>query len=198
MTANPEAFRWLAALAIVAAAAVSTYHRRRADRAGDAISARVERWPVRILTRGFGAATWLVLFATILAPDRMAWSTSAPPQALRWLGAVVVATGPFLFLWVFRHLGGNVTSTVVTRRNHTLVTSGPYRWVRHPLYTVGALFMLGMSALLGSWLIPILAAPAMAGLMLRTPDEEAGLVARFGDDYRAYMARTGRYLPRLG
>ncbi len=198
MTSNPDAFRWLAAVAIVAATGVSTYHRRRADRAGDRISARVERWPVRILTRGFGAAAWLALFATILAPDRMAWSTGVPPLGLRWLGAAVVAAGPLLFLWVFRHLGGNVTSTVVTRRDHTLVTSGPYRWVRHPLYTVGALFMLGMSLLLGSWLIPILAAPAMAGLMLRTPDEEAGLVARFGDDYRAYMARTGRYLPRLG
>ncbi|RIL12128.1 isoprenylcysteine carboxylmethyltransferase family protein, partial [bacterium] len=86
----------------------------------------------------------------------------------------------------------------VTRRHHTLVTTGPYRWVRHPLYSVGVLFMLGLSTLLGSWLIPVLAIPAMAGLMLRTPAEEAGLVARFGDGYRAYMARTGRYLPRWG
>lgn len=198
MTPDPDLFRWLAGLAIVATSAVSIYHRRRADRAGDAISFRAETLPVRILTRGFGGATWLAVFATILTPGIMAWSTGAPPPALRWLGAATVAAGPLLFLWVFRHLGGNVTSTVVTRRHHTLVTTGPYRWVRHPLYSVGVLFMLGLSTLLGSWLIPVLAIPAMAGLMLRTPAEEAGLVARFGDGYRAYMARTGRYLPRWG
>lgn len=198
MTLDTDLARWLAGLAVLAAALVSSYHRRRADRAGDPISARVEPLPVRILTRGFGGAAWLAIFATILAPERMAWSTFTPPPLLQWLGAAIVLASPLLFLWVFRNLGGNVTSTVVTRRKHSLVTKGPYRWVRHPLYSVGALFMLGLSLLLGSWLIPLLAAPAMLGLVLRTPDEEAALIARFGDDYRAYMARTGRYLPRWG
>ncbi len=81
--------------------------------------------------------------------------------------------------------------------SHTLVTSGPYRWVRHPIYT--SYFALALSLfLLTTNLFIGLALLALSILLAsRVEGEEALLLERFGDEYRAYMQRTGRFLPRL-
>ena len=89
-----------------------------------------------------------------------------------------------------------MTATSATRTDHELVTAGPYRWIRHPLYTAGFGFWTGIVLLTGSWLLAVLFVPVVLGLRRRTVLEEARLVEEFGDDYRAYAARTGRYLPR--
>ena len=65
------------------------------------------------------------------------------------------AVPPLLF-WTFHSLGKNLTDTVVTRREHTLVTHGPYRWVRHPFYDVVLLWGLSMSLLTANWLMALL------------------------------------------
>jgi protein-S-isoprenylcysteine O-methyltransferase Ste14 len=99
---------------------------------------------------------------------------------------------------MFRSLGLNITDTVVTRREHTLITQGPYRWIRHPLYTFGALLFLSLSLVTEIWLIPLLAIPTMAILVRRTSIEEKALQKRFGKEFSLYSARTGRFFPRLG
>ena len=92
----------------------------------------------------------------------------------------------------------NITDTVVTRRDHTLITDGPYRWIRHPLYTFGSLFFISLSLVTGIWLIPLLAIPTFAILIQRTSIEERALQERFGDEYLRYSERTGRFFPRFG
>ncbi len=105
--------------------------------------------------------------------------------------------GDFLAWWVFTSLGNNVTPSVVTRKNATLVMHGPYHWVRHPLYLMGALAYLGFALLAENWFLAILTVLAFTLLNLRLPKEEARLIERFGDEYRSYMQRTGKFLPRL-
>ena len=105
---------------------------------------------------------------------------------------------PPLLFWTFQSLGRNLTDTVVTRREHTLVTHGPYRWVRHPFYGVVLLWGLSMTLLTANWLIAVLGLAAIAMLVRRTTIEEAKLTERFGDEYRSYAAKTGRFFPRLG
>lgn len=79
-----------------------------------------------------------------------------------------------------------------------LVTHGIYRWIRHPLYTALLLFALGMPLILRSlWGAAAGLLIIVPSLWLRVRQEEALLVEAFGDDYRAYMARSGRLLPRL-
>ena len=56
-----------------------------------------------------------------------------------------------LFVWTFRSLGKNLTDTVVTRRQHTLVQHGPYRWIRHPLYSSAALLIAALSLIAANW-----------------------------------------------
>ena len=92
----------------------------------------------------------------------------------------------------------NITDTVVTRRDHTLITDGPYRWIRHPLYTFGSLFFISLSLVTGIWLIPLLVIPTFAILIQRTSIEERALQERFGDEYLRYSKRTGRFFPRFG
>jgi protein-S-isoprenylcysteine O-methyltransferase Ste14 len=96
-----------------------------------------------------------------------------------------------------RSLGKNLTDTVVTRKQHTLVTIGPYQWVRHPFYVCAALLVVTVSLVTANALFLIAGGLVLTLLGLRTPIEERFLLNRFGDDYRQYMNRTGRFLPRL-
>jgi protein-S-isoprenylcysteine O-methyltransferase Ste14 len=77
------------------------------------------------------------------------------------------------------------------------VTIGPYRWVRHPLYTCGSSLFAAVGIIADNWFIVALGMLAFAAMAARTPKEEANLIAKFGDEYRTYMKRTGRFLPRL-
>ena len=65
---------------------------------------------------------------------------------------------PLLLFWTFHSLGKNLTDTVVTRREHSLVTHGPYRWVRHPFYVVLFLWVLSFSLLTANWLLALVGA----------------------------------------
>ena len=86
---------------------------------------------------------------------------------------------------------------MVTREHATLVTSGPYRWVRHPFYLGAAGAMLANSLAMANGFVAATGALALALIAARTRKEEENLILRFGDTYRDYMRRTGRFLPRL-
>ena len=191
-------FQLFASAIFISAVSISAYYRRKAARAGgERVSRREEGTPVLILLRLFGLATWLGILVYLINPQWMQWSRVEIPIELRWSGVVTgIAALPLIF-WLFSSLGNNVTDTVAIRKQHTLVTHGPYRWVRHPLYTIGTLLFLSIILISANGFIALTALPALALLIIRTPIEEAKLIEKFGDDYRAYMQRTGRYLPRL-
>ena len=139
-----------------------------------------------------------VVVLYLVSPERLARFQLDLPGALRWLGAALWVLSLVLLLWVHRALGRNFSGLLRTRADHELVTWGPYRWVRHPMYPTFLLLSAGMLLLTGHWL---LGAPPFVGvalvMALRTPREEAMLIERFGDEYRVYAERVGRYLPRL-
>jgi protein-S-isoprenylcysteine O-methyltransferase Ste14 len=116
---------------------------------------------------------------------------------LRWVGVAIGVLGASLLTWTFRHLGRNITDTVVTRREHSLVTTGPYRWVRHPFYLSFAAFVLATSLITANWFVLATLGAVLLLLVCRTRKEEEKLIERFGDRYRRYMATTGRFWPRL-
>ena len=110
----------------------------------------------------------------------------------------LLLAGCALLAWTFRSLGKNLTDTVVTRKKHTLVVHGPYRWVRHPLYSSAALLVAGVSLIAANWFFFVMGVALLCVLVMRTRTEEENLVARFGESYQTYMRRTGRFLPRIG
>ena len=144
----------------------------------------------------------LPLFALVTAymfdPAVLSWSEVPMTAGLRWLGAAVTTLGLCLAAWVHYHLGLNFSPYLRIRGTHRLVTSGPYRWVRHPMYTAFVTVFVGFLLLTGNLLIAGMGlATLLIVMVVRTPKEEQMLLDRFGQEYRDYMGRTGRYLPRL-
>jgi protein-S-isoprenylcysteine O-methyltransferase Ste14 len=194
---NPELlFRLLAGLFLVSAFAISIYFRHKAERQGGR-KASTEGQSLLIGLRLLGLLTLLPLFGYLVNPAWVAPLRMAVPEPLRWgAAAVAMLMIPALY-WLFSSIGNNISPTQTTRQGHQLITDGPYRYIRHPLYTFGALFFLALALLTGLWWLGLGLVAALVILAWRTPREEAHLLATFGDEYRQYMARTGRYFPRL-
>ncbi len=170
---------------------------RRKAQAGRRIDYSSEGMVMLIALRLGGLLLWGSCLLYVVYPRPLEWSFFDPPSWLRWAGAaVVLALIPFV-VSAQRALGRNVSPTVITHEDHELVTHGPYRWIRNPLYTAGGLIFTGLGLVAASWLIVGAAALVIPFLWLRLPKEEAELEARFGQEYRDYVNRTGRLLPRL-
>lgn len=196
---NETIFRLIFILLFFSGTSVSIYYRHRAQRSSkDDISLRQEHPFVMVGLRLFGLALWISVFAYMINPAWMSWAQLPLPLGLRWTGVGLALISWSLLIWMFRSLGNNITPTVVTRREHELVTDGPYRWIRHPLYTFATLFYISLGLMASLWLIPIMALVSFPILASRTIQEEEKLLERFGDQYQQYMHRTGRFIPRLG
>ena len=191
-------FRSITAALLVTAAAISVYHRHRAEQAGgEEISLQEEGLTTALALRSSGLVVMLSVVAYLLNPRWMRWSSLGLPALLRWSGAGFGTVFLVLALWIFRTIGKNITSTVETREEHELVTDGPYRWVRHPLYTVGTSFFMSLGIVAANWFVGLASLVVLVMLSIRLPKEEEKLSEKFGDEYQSYMKRTGRLLPRI-
>jgi len=158
--------------------------------------------PERGLLFGAPAALFVLVFGTayIIKPGWPAWAFALRfPTALRVLGVPLLASGLALLFVAHRHLGPNFSSLVRVREGHTLVEDGPYRWIRHPIYMAYVLNYVGGGLVSGNWVLALVPTVLFAVMVaLRVGQEEAALVAQFGEQYEAYMRRTGRFVPRWG
>ena len=195
---SDHTFRLVLTTAAVILFPILLYYRIRSQ----ATRERLDRWqegPFILFTlRPIGLATMAGLIAYLIDPSWMEWSSLPLPGSVRWMGVGMGVIGGLLIVWAFSNLGKNLTDTVVTRRNHTLVVSGPYRWVRHPFYVAVLLTVIGNALAAANWFLLLGGLSVFLLMVIRTKTEEAKLLERFGDQYRAYMARTGRFLPKLG
>ncbi|QDU29011.1 Isoprenylcysteine carboxyl methyltransferase (ICMT) family protein [Anatilimnocola aggregata] len=195
---NENPFRISLVIVIVLTMAVTVYYRLQAAKSGEKISRKDEGYLFATVLRLAGLVLWISTFGYLFFPAYFQWAALPLPEWLRWIG---VGTGVFcslLMYWTLSSLGKNLTDTVVTRAEAKLVTHGPYRWVRHPFYVTAALLMASVTLLTANWLIGVSSVAVLALLAIRTPKEEQMLIERFGQEYRDYMARTGRFLPRIG
>lgn len=176
---------------------LALHYRLKAKVSGEKLDRRAEGLFILLTLRPVALARMLALVAYLVNPAWMAWSSIDLPLWLRWFGVGLGATAGTLLIVVMRSLGTNLTDTVVTRAHHTLVTSGPYRWVRHPFYSAAALAVTADSLVTTNWFLALTGAVTIALLVIRTRTEEQRLIERFGDAYADYMRSTGRFLPRL-
>jgi len=177
--------------------AVGIYHRIRAAQAGDRLDRTKEGWPILIGVRLLGLITVGLTAVWLWNPFLFAWAAFPLPEWVRWMGVGGFAFGIAWLIWMFISLGSNLTDTVVTRRKAYFVDRGPYRYVRNPMYS--GILMVGISLgfALGTWMVPLAATLMFLILARRTRIEETYLIARFGDEYRNYMSRVGRFFPRF-
>ena len=191
-------FRISLVVVIVLTMAVTVYHRLQAAASGEKISHKEEGYRFATVLRLAGLVLWISTFGYLIVPAYFQWASMALPTWLRWCGVISGALCSLLMYWTLTSLGKNLTDTVVTRAEATLVTSGPYRWVRHPFYVTAALLMASVTVLTSNWFIGVSSVAVLAMLAIRTPKEEQMLIERFGQQYREYMVKTGRFLPRIG
>src|SRR5262245_24299063 len=120
------------------------------------------------------------------------------PKYVMWDGTVVMVLALWLFWRSHADLGLNWSKTLEIRQGHQLVTTGVYRFIRHPMYASIFLFGLAQGLMLQNWLAGWAALLSFALMyFIRLPREEQMMVEQFGDEYRNYMRRTGRLIPRF-
>lgn len=175
---------------------IGAYHRIRSQMSGESLDRTREGWPLLLGIR-LAALGGFVATITTLNNSIGAWAYVPLPISIRWLGIGMLTCSVVWLSWMFISLGRNLTDTVVTRKDAVFVESGPYRFVRNPMYT-GLLFAgFSLGAALANWLIAAFLSLVFALLALRTAREESYLIARFGDQYREYMKRVGRFFPKI-
>ena len=196
---DESTFRMVALILLLAFGLVWGVNLLRVGISKDVFYSKRESLSMALFSRGVIAACIVGLVAYVDEPETMAWSQVDLPVWLRLLGAPVAAVGVVLLWWVLSTLGRNFSMSLAIKRGQTLVTDGPYRWVRHPLYTAFLAAFTGLALVCANWFVGLAAGLGFgAAMLIRTPDEERMLVEEFGDEYRAYMARTGRFLPTAG
>jgi isoprenylcysteine carboxyl methyltransferase (ICMT) family protein YpbQ len=133
-------FRAMAIANIAVCLPIGLYYRIKSQATGERLARREEGVLIMVGLRLRGVLAWALFAAYLMNLAWVSWSSLALPAWLRWAGATLgLLVVPPLLFWTFHSLGKNLTDTVVTRREHTLVTHGPYRWVRHPILDAGNL-----------------------------------------------------------
>lgn len=126
------------------------------------------------------------------------WSASTKARA-GGLGAALLGAALWIFWRAHVDLGQNWSPSLEIGERQTLVTRGVYQRIRHPMYTSHWVWSIAQLLLLQNWVAGPASLLGFLPLYLsRVSSEEQMMLDHFGDDYRAYIARTGRVLPRLG
>ncbi|OGN92888.1 MAG: hypothetical protein A2Z71_00015 [Chloroflexi bacterium RBG_13_50_21] len=136
---------------------------------------------------------WLVLYA--INPTWMGVLSVPIPDWLRWIGFALGLASVGFWSWTQVALGKEWSPQLQLRKEHHLVTTGPYARIRHPLYTAMIGYITSIAFVTANWFFVVLAITAIAGLYARVPKEEQMIIKEFGEEYKAFMQRTGRFFP---
>jgi protein-S-isoprenylcysteine O-methyltransferase Ste14 len=120
------------------------------------------------------------------------------PDPVRLLGPVVATMGLFFLLWVHWTLGHHWSPISEITHEHKLVVEGPYKYIRHPMYTAFYMLIIGASLNLSNWAVTIACLASWhIFCKVRIDAEEAMMKKEFGREYQEYIEMTGSLLPRL-
>jgi protein-S-isoprenylcysteine O-methyltransferase Ste14 len=153
-----------------------------------------EDWRTAIYNRAPVLLGAVMLAVPQLLPAQLTrqllWSADGPA-----IGTLLVAAGLALSVWARWHLGRNWSGIVTVKQGHTLVTTGPYRRVRHPIYTGLLVGLVGTALAIGAPYGFIATALILVGLVIKLHVEEERMRDTFRADYEAYSRRTARLIP---
>jgi protein-S-isoprenylcysteine O-methyltransferase Ste14 len=173
------------------------YTRKYSRPEADAVRSR-EKSTAQTVAGGLSALALLATAIYLIAPALVDWAALPFPGWLRWLGVGVALSGFALLQWAHHALSRNWSDRPRLLSGQALVTTGPYRWVRHPIYTAFLIILSAPLLLTANWLVGLLWIGSTAlEVVSRVRYEEALLADAFGDDYNRYAAHTGRLLPRI-
>jgi len=170
-------------------------HYRRTKRAGY-VTVIEERRRYSIWLSIFICYAVFTFFLYIGFPQALAWAEIPLPAWLRIFGCLLGLIALLWFVWIHRSLGTNLSAKLRIKDRQVLITDGPYRWIRHPMYSAFYLLHIAVFFLTANWFIGVTWLVGLTIIIfLRVRREEEMLLERFGDQYSLYMERTGRFLP---
>ena len=176
---------WLAWLAGWWLAAIGTKKTQWRESAGSMASHRVPLW-----------AAALLMVAPQLLPTWLRERFIPASATLSAAGLAFVVAGLLITIWARVYLGGNWSGSITVKQGHSLVRTGPYRYVRHPIYTGLLVAVLGTLLVVSEWRTVIAAALAVAALVVKSRLEEVRMRQTF-PDYDDYRRHTAAIVPLI-
>jgi protein-S-isoprenylcysteine O-methyltransferase Ste14 len=146
---------------------------------------------LRLINIGSDIALFLAFLVSFLP-----WPVISNQRIALDVGTGLLIVGSLFRRYCIRILGKYFTAAVTVSPDQPIIEKGPYRWIRHPSYTAGFLVFLSIGFALGNWLsLVIFFLEICIVYSRRVNAEEAALLSTLGEPYRAYMARTKRFIP---
>jgi protein-S-isoprenylcysteine O-methyltransferase Ste14 len=142
------------------------------------------------------AQLWVLgAFIFIINPFFLDWSAFLFPLWVRWIGVILTVLGMCVEFSTQIYLGRNYSTLLHIQEEQSLITTGPYRYVRHPMYTALITVGIGLSLLSANWYFGLPFIATIVVIILRIKKEEEAMIKSFGEEYIQYMKRTKRFIP---
>ena len=191
-------FRIILPILIVAFIAHRGYYTKRSARPEKDTLKKREEGLITKFAEGLSLIGFVAMLIYVLKPDWLAWASLSFPLWLRWIGVGIALTGFALLQWAQITLGRSWSDTPRMMKEQALITSGPYQFIRHPIYTAFILILGSTFFISANWLLGLTwAGMTILDIASRIGFEESLMVEYFGDQYREYMKKTGRLLPKV-
>lgn len=145
-----------------------------------------------------GMLGFVSTIAYVINPGWLAFANFSLPTWLRWTGIAIAIIGLTLLQWAQVTLANSWSDAPRMMKEQTLITSGPYQYIRHPIYTAFILILSSPLLISANWLIGLCwLGMTILEVVSRIRFEEALMIEFFGDQYHEYMKKTGRLLPKI-
>jgi protein-S-isoprenylcysteine O-methyltransferase Ste14 len=149
----------------------------------------------KILTAIVTIVGGIGLILYLLAPTWWTWTHLPVGEWLQWFGIVIAIPPIFYLIWVHRHLDTQWSIALELNEDHKLITSGPYKQIRHPMYLGIFIYTTGLMLISVDLLVMIFFGFSIWVNYRRIPEEEQMMIDEFGDEYLEYIKHSGRLLP---
>ena len=191
-------FRILLPVLIIAFAAHRGYYVKNHSKPEDDTLKKREEGTASKVAGLLGLLGFISVLTYAINPKWIAFADLALPVWLRWAGVAIALAGFALLQWAQVTLANSWSDTPRMLKEQSLITSGPYRLIRHPIYTAFILILSSTLFISSNWLIGL----GWSGMTIletvsRIGFEESLMIEYFGDQYRDYMKKTGLLLPKV-
>ena len=191
-------FRIILPILIVAFIAHRGYYTKRSARPENDTLKKREEGLITKFAEGLSLIGFAAMLIYVLKPNWLVWASLSFPLWLRWMGVCISLAGFALLQWAQITLGRSWSDAPRMMKEQALITSGPYQFIRHPIYTAFILILGSTFLISANWLIGLTwAGMTILDIASRIGFEESLMVEYFGDQYREYMKKTGRLLPKV-
>ncbi len=151
----------------------------------------------RLIQIVFMAAAYILMFNDQMSRGWLGIRFVEASPAIGRLGVALTVAGIAFAIWARWHLGENWSATVTLKEGHELINTGPYRRIRHPIYTGMLLAFVGTALALGEYRALIAVGIVLVAFYAKAKKEERFLAQEFGEKFREHSRRTGMFLPRF-